>query len=154
MDLNAEFLQSAGWRSGGALLIIFLGMLVYFSIKRGLKGLLLKEFITQPVYVVSKNTVRWLLIISFLVLVLQHIGIRVTNIVTALLTIDGMIAIGFIAVWSILSIILCSLMLIIFRNFDIGDVIEIVEPVGGNGLKGEVTSFNLMFTTLTESLED
>ena len=65
-----------------------------------------------------------------------------------------MIAIGFIAVWSILSNILCSMMLVVFRNFDIGDEVEIVEPIGGVGLKGKVVGFNIMFTTLAESGED
>ncbi len=67
-----------------------------------------------------------------------------------LLTIAGMVAIGFIAVWSILSNMLCALVLMIFRHFQIGCVIEVVEPVGGSGLKGKVVSFNIMFTTLEE----
>ena len=37
-----------------------------------------------------------------------------------------MVAIGFIAVWSILSNVLCSLMLIMHRSFRIGDDIEVV----------------------------
>ncbi|MCJ7600851.1 MAG: mechanosensitive ion channel family protein, partial [Desulfobulbaceae bacterium] len=66
------------------------------------------------------------------------------------LTLTGMVAIGFIAVWSILSNLSCALFLILFKMFQIGDEIEIVEPIGGTGLKGRVQDFNVMFTSLVE----
>ncbi|HIJ78929.1 MAG: mechanosensitive ion channel family protein [Desulfobulbaceae bacterium] len=154
MNTDTEFFQAISWQSGGVLLIIALGIVIYFATKQCLKRLLAREILTYSVYSVSKNIFRWLLIISVVILVLQHIGIRLNNLVTAFLTVAGMIAIGFIAVWSILSNVLCALMLVIFRNFDIGDEIEIIEPVGGAGLKGNVSNFNLMFTTLTEPATD
>ena len=88
------------------------------------------------------------MIIAVVIAALQQTGIKIANILTVLLTVAGMIAIGFIAVWSILSNILCSMMLVLFRNFDMGDEVEIVEPIGGVGLKGKVVGFNIMFTNV------
>jgi small-conductance mechanosensitive channel len=108
---------------------------------------------SESFFLIVKSSIRWLLIIAVIAACLQQMGIKITNILAVLLTITGMIAIGFIAVWSVLSNILCSVILIVFRNFDIGDEIEIVEPVGGPGLKGRVVGFNIMFTILAESGE-
>jgi small-conductance mechanosensitive channel len=63
----------------------------------------------------------------------------------------AMIAIGFVAVWSVLSNILCTLMLLIFRPFRVGDEVEIVDPAMTAGLSGVVRNINLMFTTLRTS---
>jgi small-conductance mechanosensitive channel len=64
-----------------------------------------------------------------------------------------MIAVGFIAVWSVLSNLLCSILLVIFRPFQLGDEIEITEPVGGSSLRGKVMKFNVMYTTLLEDID-
>jgi hypothetical protein len=84
----------------------------------------------------------------------QAIGIKLTSIFAVLLTLTGMVAIGFIAVWSILSNLSCALFLILFKMFQIGDEIEIIEPIGGPGLKGRVQDFNIMFTSLVEDATD
>ena len=70
------------------------------------------------------------------------------------MTVIAMLAVGFIAVWSILSNILCSLLMVIFRPFSIGDDIEIIEATGGKGLRGQVVNFNIMFTFLKEKNEN
>lgn len=154
MNFDAQKIMDLGITSAGILLILFIGFICYFALKKGLKSLLLNEYITQAVYVISKSIFKWILVITIGAIALQHLGIKVTNIMAGLLTIAGMVAIGFIAVWSILSNILCSVLLIAFRAFNIGDEIEIVEPIGGTGLKGKVVSFNVMFTSLAENIEE
>ncbi|MCJ7604169.1 MAG: mechanosensitive ion channel family protein [Desulfobulbaceae bacterium] len=67
---------------------------------------------------------------------------------------DGMVAIGFIALWSILSNLSCALFLILFKMFQVGDEIEIVEPIGVPGLKGRVQDFNIMFTSLVKDTSE
>lgn len=153
MQIDMDKLIALAWQSGAILLIIVAGFLCFQVIRRSLERMLARGLLNQSFFLVAKNSMRWLLIIAVLAASLQQLGIKITNIVTALLTITGMIAIGFIAVWSILSNILCSMLLIIFRNFDMGDEIEIVEPAEGKGLKGRVVDFNIMFTTLAESGE-
>ena len=154
MNFDIQKLTDLGITSAGILLIFLVGILCYFALKKGLKSLLFQEYITQAVFVVSKSILKWVLVISIGAIALQHLGIKVTNIMAGLLTIAGMVAIGFIAVWSILSNILCSVLLMAFRTFDIGDEIEIIEPIGGVGLKGKVVGFNVMFTSLAENSEE
>ncbi len=153
MKMDMEKLVHLAWQAGAIALIVLLGFVCFLVIRKSLKRMLERKLINQPFFLVATNIVRWLVVIAVIVAGLQQMGLKITNILTALLTIAGMIAIGFIAVWSILSNVLCSMMLIIFRNFDVGDEIEIVEPVGGPGLKGRVVGFNVMFTTLAESGE-
>ena len=66
----------------------------------------------------------------------------------------GLIAIGFVAVWSVLSNIACSLMLVIFKPFRIGDTIEIVETAAGPNVAGRVTDLTLMYVVLREEQAD
>jgi len=136
------------------LLVIFLGFCIYFSLNRSLKILLAKEKANEPFYLTAKNVLKWLIFLSVFIIILQQIGIKLTSIFAVLLTLTGMVAIGFIAVWSILSNLSCALFLILFKMFQIGDEIEIVEPVGGTGLKGKVQDFNVMFTSLVEDASE
>jgi small-conductance mechanosensitive channel len=55
---------------------------------------------------------------------------------------------GFVAVWSVLSNLLCTLMLILFHPFRVGDEIEIIDPAMTTGLAGRVRNINLVFTHL------
>ena len=62
----------------------------------------------------------------------------------AFLAVIAMVAIGFVAVWSVLSNAFCTLMLLIYQPFQIGD--RIIIPA--DSLEGEVSDLNLMYTTL------
>lgn len=152
MEFRTEQLINLGTTMAGGILILLLGFGVFFMSRRGLKALLDVKYISNAAYVVAMNIIRWLLIIVVVIISLQHLGIKVGNIMAGLLTVAGMIAIGFIAVWSVMSNILCSGFLVAFNVFEIGDEVEVVEPVGGSGLKGRVVSFNVMFTTLEEEV--
>jgi small-conductance mechanosensitive channel len=58
----------------------------------------------------------------------------------------ALVAIGFFAVWSVLSNLLCALMLVVVKPFRVGDSIEVC----GDGLKGKVIDLNFAFVTLRE----
>jgi len=131
-------------------LVVVLGLCIYCFLNRSLKILLAKNTINEPFYLTAKNVLKWLIFLSVFIIILQQIGIQLNSIFAVLLTLAGMVAIGFIAVWSILSNLSCALFLIFFKMFQIGDEIEIVEPIGGPGLKGKVQDFNIMFTSLVE----
>lgn len=55
-----------------------------------------------------------------------------------------MIAIGFVAVWSVASNALGALVLLVYQPFKVGSVVEL--PVAG--VRGKVVNFNLIYTTL------
>lgn len=131
-------------------IIAALGVLAYALIRRSLRIISKKKYISDSLRIILQGLSRWLIIIAVILIGLQQAGIRVASIWAALLTIVAMLAVGFIAVWSILSNILCSILMIIFRPFSIGDDIEIIEATGGKGLRGEVVNFNVLFTFLKE----
>ncbi|MGA1790822.1 MAG: mechanosensitive ion channel domain-containing protein [bacterium] len=131
-------------------IIAALGVLVYALTRRSLRIISKKKYISESLRIILQGLSRWLIIIAVILIGLQQAGIRVASIWAALLTIVAMLAVGFIAVWSILSNILCSILMIIFRPFSIGDDIEIIEATGGKGLRGEVVNFNVLFTFLKE----
>ena len=58
-------------------------------------------------------------------------------------------AVGFIALWSVLSNAVCSVLILVMRPFRFNDNIEIVEPADTKpGIQGRVIDLNLMFTTI------
>lgn len=59
-------------------------------------------------------------------------------------SIIALIGVGFVAVWSTLSNMLCTLLLLTVRPFRIGDEVELTPE----NLKGKVIDLNLFFTTL------
>ncbi len=91
---------------------------------------------------------RWTVLLVTLLLLMQSLGIfgNAWGIITTAL---AAIAVGFVAVWSLFSNATAALIILTFRPFRIGDVIELVEPAGG-GIGGRVVDMNLMFTTLRE----
>ena len=56
----------------------------------------------------------------------------------------AMVAIGFVAVWSILSNILATVVILIWRPFNVGERVEIMPE----GLEGQVVDLNFMYTIL------
>jgi small-conductance mechanosensitive channel len=56
----------------------------------------------------------------------------------------ALIGVGFVAVWSTLSNVLCTFLLLTVRPFRVGDELELVP----DPLRGRVVDLNLFFTTL------
>jgi len=86
--------------------------------------------------------------------VLGLFGISVASFWAALSGVLVLLAIGFVAVWSLLSNLLCSVLLIIFAPFRIGDEIEVQDPASPVTVRGRVRDINLMFTTLVMTDEN
>ncbi len=79
-----------------------------------------------------------------LILLLGEFDFPVTALWALLSTVLAMVAIGFVAVWSVLSNAFCSVILLMFQPFRVGNRIEM--PV--SGVAGRVVNFNMLFTTL------
>lgn len=90
-------------------------------------------------------TVRYGILAIAAVLVLGRWGFQVDALVAVVGTILGLIAIGFVAMWSVLSNLLCAFVLVMFKPFSVGDELELA---GDESVKGTVTDLSLIFTTL------
>lgn len=124
-----------------------------FAIHRAIISLSEEGFFDQKIRNVFIRLVNWLIGISFILLVLGFFGLSVAALWASVTGIIALIALGFVAVWSVLSNILCSILMIIFPPFRIGDEIEVQEPSNEFFVRGKVDSINMMFTTLA-TLDD
>lgn len=128
-----------------AICAIIIGAFVLnFILGRGLRMLAARTSLTDQEVKPFKRIGKWLLTIAALVLITSVLGFNLGGIWTILSTILAMIAIGFVAVWSVLSNTLCTLMILIFRPFNVGDQIDLV----GDNVGGRVIDLNFVFTTL------
>ena len=90
---------------------------------------------------------------SACVFVLGRLGVSATVLWTALSGFVAVAAVAFFAMWSVLSNLLCAILIFTIGPFRIGDVVELVDTLDKPGVKGRVIDINLMFTTLIESAE-
>ena len=97
-----------------------------------------------------RRFLRVTILILALLIALQLIGVPMTTVWTTISGILALIAVGFIAVWSVLSNAMCSFLLMIFKPFRIGDIVEIVDSAAGPNVGGRVTDVTLMFVVLRE----
>ena len=135
------------------IVFLILGLVINTLTRRGLQRLAERHYLSEPLSRLFQGLLRWILVVVVILLSLQQVGVHLIGLWAGLLTVAGMVAIGFIAVWSVLSNILCSVLLIIFAPFRIGDEIEIIEATVGNGLRGTVVGLNVMYTILQEMTE-
>lgn len=92
-----------------------------------------------------KGVARWLVIGVLTVAALLALGIDLKGLWSSLVPLLSLVAIGFVAMWSILSHMLASILIVIFRPFEVGDRVEII---GDDTVLGEVTDLNPVYTTL------
>ena len=97
---------------------------------------------------------KWLFWLMASILVLQQAGVDTGNLWTTLMTIAAMVAIGFIAVWSLLSNLVASALILATRLFRPKDDIELMDTPGGVSVRGTVRTVDMMFTTIEERRED
>lgn len=131
-----------------ALIAVTVVMLTYAFLARGLKLMQRRQQVSSSLVVLLQRGLRWLAVVVAVLLALQTLGI-VENAWAATSAVLGLIAVGFIAVWSVLSNGLCAVLLILNRLFELGDEIEI--PAEAGNIKGRVVNFTMLHTTLEDS---
>lgn len=136
------------------LLIIAIGFALHKFAQSLIDRLYDKELLPDSLLFPIKGIFKWLLLVFIFLLILQQIGIPISRVVAALASVLVLIAIGFIAFWSVLTNILSSFLLVIFAPFRIGDTVEIREPDKEKGTIGKVTDLNIFYTTLVDTTEN
>ena len=92
-----------------------------------------------------KLVVRWAIVAVFVIVVAGIFGMGIGSLWATITGFVALVVIGFFAVWSILSNVLATLLILVLRPFQIGDRIAILPE----NLAGEVIDMNLMYTKLT-----
>jgi small-conductance mechanosensitive channel len=131
---------------GGAVLLVVFVYLGYRLLRRTIAALERRELLSSQMALLVRRALDWGALILAVVVVLQWFGL-LKDFWTFLSTVLALVAIGFVAVWSVLSNVLCSVVLMLARPFQVGDTIGLPAQ----DLEGEVVDFTLLFTTLRDS---
>jgi small-conductance mechanosensitive channel len=125
-------------------IILILALLAVVVLGRALSVFERRSPFPQILFKLFKRIARVIVLCLALYLVLESWGFELKTVLAILGTILGMVAIGFVAVWSLLSNLMCAFILATFRPFRVGDTIEIPSE----NVQGKVTDLTLLFTTL------
>lgn len=114
----------------------------------GLKGRILKfaQWARLPRLTLTpvRLAIRYAILALTALLILSRWGFQINGILAVIGTVLGLVAIGFVAMWSVLSNFLCTLVLVILKPFYVGDEIELPTA----NVRGKVVDLSLVFTTL------
>jgi small-conductance mechanosensitive channel len=135
------------------LLILLAGYVLQRLVGRFLTRLGERYPLPPELLVPVRGVLRWLIMGSACVFVLGRLGVSATVLWTALSGFVAVAAVAFFAMWSVLSNLLCAILIYTIGPFRIGDVVELVDTLDKPGVKGRVVAINLMFTTLIEMPE-
>lgn len=145
--------MDAFWLGLQILLILIAAFILQRVIARGLSRLGNRYPLPPELLVPVRGGLRWLIMGSALLFVLERMGVSATVLWTALSGFVAVAAVAFFAIWSVLSNLLCAVLIFTVGPFRIGDVVELVDTLDKPGVKGRVIAINLLYTTLMETPE-
>lgn len=141
--------------AGQVLLILLLAWLAQRLVTRGITRLGTRyAMLPQEVLMPLRGLLRWLIMGSALMLVLERLGVSAEVLWTALTGFAAVAAVAFFALWSVLSNMFCALLIFSMGPFRLGDTVELIENADKPGVKGRVISINLFYTTLEDLTND
>jgi small-conductance mechanosensitive channel len=141
-----EMLPYLVFSLGKTVLVLLLALVAYRVVASVLRRLERSYGIDHAITAALRILLRWVVAALTIAAVVQAWEL-VENFWTAMTTVVALIAIGFVAVWSVLSNISCSVMLLTTRMFRIGDRVELLP----DKLAGKVVAVTLLYTTLEDA---
>ena len=152
LPLPAELIAPL-WIGVQILLILLAGYFLQRVIARFLTRLGERYPLPPQLLMPLRGGLRWFIMGSAVIFVLERLGVSATVLWTALSGFVAVAAIAFFAMWSVLSNLLCAVLIFTVGPFRIGDVVELVDTLDKPGMKGRVMAINLLYTTLIEAAE-
>jgi len=138
-------------RAGQVLLILLLAWLFQRLLARGLTRLGARyPQVPAELLMPLRGGLRWLILGSAFLLVLERLGVSAQVLWTALTGFIAVAAVAFFAIWSVLSNLFCALLIFALGPFRIGDGVEVIDSADKPGVKGRVLAINLFYTTLED----
>jgi small-conductance mechanosensitive channel len=142
-------------RAGQVLLILLLAWLAQRILTRAISRLGARySLLPQEVLLPLRGLLRWLILGSAFMLVLERLGVSATVLWTAITGFTAVAAVAFFAIWSVLSNMFCALLIFAMGPFRLGDTVEVIESADKPGVKGRVLAINLFYTTLQDVSEE
>ncbi len=135
------------------LIAILVAIAVYYASSRALRRVSAEGILEPRLFSLLLGAVRWLVLIVLFLVLLSVVGVSVGTLWAGFTGVLALVAVGVVAMWSILSNVTCSVLLIIFAPFRIGDEIEIQETTNEFFVRGRVIGINMLFTSLEATRE-
>lgn len=151
LDVAWQWMASRGL---AVLITIIVGFLVWSVLKTLLARLFERTRMVPEFRTFTQRGLRWIMMFIITLAVIQQLGVELGMLWGLISAGMAMVAIGFVAVWSMLSNSTAAFILLMSRPFRIGDTIEVTEATGGASLKGVLTDISLVYTTIEENGED
>lgn len=127
-----------------AVLVLIGAGVVQLLITRGLNLLADRTHLAPHDLLPLRKVLKSVLYLVTAILILTVFGVNLGGLWAIMSTVLAMVAIGFVAVWSLLSNVSSTVIILLFRPFAVGDELEFAgEPV-----KGKVVDLNFLYTTL------
>jgi len=136
------------------LLILLIAYILQRLVVRGLTRLGSRYPLPPELLLPLRGGIRWFIIGGALIMVLERFGVSATVLWTAFSGFVAVAAIAFFAIWSVLSNLLCAVLIMTVGPFRLGDMVELVESFEKPIVKGRVMDINLLYTTLQEVTEE
>ena len=136
------------------LLILVLALLLQHLLRRIVDRASRHYQLPHELLVPINGVLRWTVMLSALLLVLERLGVSATVLWTAFTGFATVGAVAFFAAWSVLSNLFCALLIFTVGPFRVGDTIELLDSGDKPGARGRVVDINLLYTTLEDSLSD
>jgi small-conductance mechanosensitive channel len=140
-----EWITAHSIQIGSVAAILAAGLVLYFSVRRALKLLVKNQKLAAPVVTLLLMLLRWMIIMLLALIIMAQAGV-LQNVWAAILAVLAAVAIGFVAGWSILSNAFCTLLILIYKPYKIGEDVEIPS----DGISGKAVDLNLMHTILKD----
>ena len=129
-----------------ALAIMVATFLLNLIVGRALLTLARRTHLTDSDVLPFRRILRWVTRLLATILILSVFGFEIGGLWAVLSTILGLVAIGFVAVWSLISHTSATMLILFLHPFQMGDDLEFPgEPV-----KGRAVDLNFFFTTLVD----
>lgn len=128
-----------------AAVVVLLVLVAYLLARRALESAGRSGRVSPEVVRMLRRVMRWVALVLVLLVGLQELGM-LENAWAALTAVLAMVAIGFVAVWSVLSNALCTVLLLVFKPFRIGDHVELPAE----GIAGTAVDLNFAYTILRD----
>lgn len=132
------------WNIGISLILLIITFVSYKILISAINKNAFRNKVTKRTVTLTQKTLRWVFIGACVTLLIVLWGGNLQNFRMTLMSIFGIIAIGFFAVWSILSNIVAGVILLTSKNINIDDNIEIVNE----NISGKIIDINSMFVIL------
>ena len=126
------------WLLARIVLIATLTWITLRLTRRVMHQLIDRKLLTGRGEIAFRGISRVIVLLIAGLFMLEQLGVSTGTVWAAVSAVLVMIAVGFVAVWSVLSNALCSMLLLIYAPFRVGDEVELVDPANGFKLAGRV----------------